>query len=336
MFYVLCEDSSLVIYKNPTDLNEKVIFYFDNSLEPQNFFVDSSYCVVFSKEKDLSIYSLTNYLPKKIVLNEKLSEHDDLIGFIDKKLLFNSNDGVKIFSFESNKLNLIEHLEELRKRIIYSISGIAIFSTVGFFFSKKILNLIIKQSNIQTAYFFSPAEAFSAQIKVAIFVGILISFPLILYQTWAFISPGLTKKELNLSLSYLFSGLVLFIIGIIFGYFILIPLGLKFFFSFGSESLQPLINISKYLNFIIWCLLGCGFLFQLPLLLFFLIKLDIIDIKTVTGHRAEAIVAILILCAIITPTGDFFTLLLISLPLLLLFELSILVARISKRTTKKD
>ena len=235
-----------------------------------------------------------------------------------------------------NKLNLIEHLEELRKRIIYSISGIAIFSTVGFFFSKKILNLIIKQSNIQTAYFFSPAEAFSAQIKVAIFVGILISFPLILYQTWAFISPGLTKKELNLSLSYLFSGLVLFIIGIIFGYFILIPLGLKFFFSFGSESLQPLINISKYLNFIIWCLLGCGFLFQLPLLLFFLIKLDIIDIKTVTGHRAEAIVAILILCAIITPTGDFFTLLLISLPLLLLFELSILVARISKRTTKKD
>ena len=108
MFYVLCEDSSLVIYKNPTDLNEKVIFCFDNSLEPQNLFVDSSYCVVFSKEKHLSIYSLTNYLPEKIVLNEKLSEDDDLIGFIDKKLLFNSNDGVKIFSFESNKLNLID------------------------------------------------------------------------------------------------------------------------------------------------------------------------------------------------------------------------------------
>jgi hypothetical protein len=108
MFYVLCEDSSLVIYKNPTDLNEKVIFGLDNSLEPQNFFVDSSYCVVFSKEKDISIYSLTNYLPEKIVINEKLSEDDDLIGFIDKKLLFNSNDGVKIFSFESNRLNLID------------------------------------------------------------------------------------------------------------------------------------------------------------------------------------------------------------------------------------
>ena len=108
MFYVLCEDSSLVIYKNPTDLNEKVIFSFENSMEPQNFFVDSSYCVVFSKDKHLSIYSLINYLPEKIVLKEKLSEDDDLIGFIDKKLLFNSEDGLKIFSFDSNKLNLID------------------------------------------------------------------------------------------------------------------------------------------------------------------------------------------------------------------------------------
>ena len=108
MFYVLCEDSSLVIYKNPTDLNEKVIFGFENSMEPQNFFVDSSSCVVFSKDKHLSIYPMTNYLPEKIIFDEKLSEDDDLIGFIDKKLLFNSKDELKVFSFDSNKLNLID------------------------------------------------------------------------------------------------------------------------------------------------------------------------------------------------------------------------------------
>lgn len=234
------------------------------------------------------------------------------------------------------KLSLIDHLEELRKRILSSIACVGIFSVVGFFFAKKILGFIIQRSQLQAAYFFSPIEAFTAHIKVALFLGILISFPFLLYQTWTFLGPGLTKKEKTGSISYLFSGVFLFMIGNLFGYFILIPYGLRFLLSFGSASVQPLMNVSKYLNFIFWSLLGCGFLFQLPLLLFFLMKLGILDIQTVTQHRPEAIVALLVLCAVITPTGDFFTLLLISIPLLLLFELSIIAARISKRTTKKD
>jgi len=230
------------------------------------------------------------------------------------------------------KASFIEHLEELRKRILYSIACVGAISVVGFFFAPKVLFIIIEKSGIETAYFFSPIEAFTAQIKTGLFLGILASFPFILYQTWAFIGPGLTGKEKKISISYLSFGLMLFIVGILFGYFILIPFGLKFLLSFGTEYLQPLMNISKYLNFIFWCLLGSGFLFQLPLLLFFLIKLGIVDIETITKHRAEAIVAILILCAIITPTGDFFTLLLISVPLLLLFEASIIAARVSRKT----
>jgi len=232
-------------------------------------------------------------------------------------------------------LSFIDHLEELRKRILYSIACVGIFSVIGFFFSKRALNIIIAQAQIESAYFFSPMEAFVSQIKVAIFLGIFVSFPFILYQTWAFIGPGLTKKERSVSISYIGLGIVFFLIGNSFGYYILIPFGLRFLLSFGTEYLQPLMNISRYLGFISWCLLGSGFLFQLPLLLFFLIKLEIIEIDTVTQHRAEAIVAILILCAIITPTGDFFTLLLISVPLLLLFELSILAARISQRGRPK-
>jgi len=233
------------------------------------------------------------------------------------------------------KLSFLDHLEELRKRILYLIACVGIFSIIGFIFSKNALNIIIQKAQLQSAYFFSPIEAFTSQIKVAIFLGIIISFPFILYQTWAFIGPGLTRKERSVSLSYLASGMILFIIGNLFGYFILIPYGLRFLLSFGTEYLQPLMNVSKYLNFIIWSLLGSGFLFQLPLLLFFLMKLGIIDVDTVTKHRAEAIVVILILCAIITPTGDFFTLLLISVPLLLLFELSIFAARITQKQ-KKD
>ncbi|UCF70335.1 MAG: twin-arginine translocase subunit TatC [candidate division WOR-3 bacterium] len=229
------------------------------------------------------------------------------------------------------RTTFIEHLEELRRRILYSIAAVAVSTVAGFFFAKRFLNLIIQRASLSTTYFFAPAEAFVAQIKVAVFLGIVISFPFILYQSWTFIGPGLTKSERRISLSYMASGLVLFAIGILFGYYILIPYGLRFLLSFGSEMIQPLMNIGKYMNFFLWCLLGSGLLFQLPLLLFFLIRLGIVDVETITNHRPEAIVGVLVLCAVITPTGDFFTLLLLSVPLMLLFELSILIARLSTR-----
>ena len=225
----------------------------------------------------------------------------------------------------------IDHLEELRKRILYSIGAVAVFTIGSFFFAKRVMSIIIERAALGTTYFFAPAEAFIAQIKVAVFLGVVVSFPFILYQTWAFIGPGLTRSERRISLSYIGSGLVLLAVGIAFGYYVLIPYGLRFLLSFGSETIQPLMNIGRYLNFFLWCLLGSGLLFQLPLLVFFLMRLGIVDVETITKHRPEAIVVILILCAVITPTGDFFTLLLLSIPLLILFEISILAARISRR-----
>jgi sec-independent protein translocase protein TatC len=229
------------------------------------------------------------------------------------------------------RTTFIEHLEELRKRILYSIASVALLTIAGFFVAKKFLDLIIHRAALGTTYFFAPAEAFVAQIKVALFLGVVFAFPFLLYQSWAFIGPGLTRSEKRISLSYMGSGVILFAVGIAFGYYILIPYGLRFLLSFGSQTIQPLINIGKYLNFFIWCLLGSGLLFQLPLILFFLMKLGIVDVDTIRKHRPETVVAVLILCAVITPTGDFFTLLLLSVPLLLLFELSILVARLSRK-----
>jgi sec-independent protein translocase protein TatC len=229
------------------------------------------------------------------------------------------------------KLTFLDHLEELRTRILYSLASVAFFSIGGYIFAKPALEFILQRAHLDSAYFFSPTEAFFAQIKVALFLGILVAFPFLLLQVWLFIVPGLTKKERGLTIAYISSGVFLFALGLCFGYFILIPFGLKFLLSFGTEFLQPMLNISKYLNFMFWCLLGSGMLFQLPLLLFFLIQLGIIDIATVTKHRAEAIVVLLLLCAVITPTGDFFTLLLLAVPMLILFELSILAAKIAKK-----
>lgn len=234
-------------------------------------------------------------------------------------------------SANARRTTFIEHLEELRKRILYSIASVAICTVAGFFLATRVLTLIIERAALGTTYFFAPAEAFVAQIKVALFLGVVISFPFLLYQTWAFIGPGLTKSERRVSLTYIGSGVILLVIGIAFGYYILIPYGLKFLLSFGNEMIQPLINIGRYLNFFLWCLLGSGLLFQLPLLVFFLMKLGIVDVDTITSHRPEAIVAILIICAVMTPTGDFFTLLLLAVPLLVLFEISILAAKISRK-----
>ncbi|MCK4940775.1 twin-arginine translocase subunit TatC, partial [candidate division WOR-3 bacterium] len=93
------------------------------------------------------------------------------------------------------RTTFIDHLEELRKRILYSVAGVGIFAIVGFFFAKKFLSIIIQRASLGTTYFFAPAEAFITQIKVALFLGVVISFPFLLYQTWAFIGPGLTKSE---------------------------------------------------------------------------------------------------------------------------------------------
>ncbi|MEO0206238.1 MAG: twin-arginine translocase subunit TatC, partial [candidate division WOR-3 bacterium] len=235
---------------------------------------------------------------------------------------------------KEKQASFIDHLEELRKRVLISIIFVLVFSVIGFAFAQRILNFIIKWTNIDTAYFFSPTEAFLVNIKVAIFVGITIALPIILYQIWAFIGPGLTKKEQQISLPFLGSGILLFLIGCAFAYFILIPLGLKFFLSFETENIKPIFNVNKVLEFIFWCILGSGFLFELPLIVFFLVRLGIVDARTLTKHRAEFIVGILVVAAIITPTSDIFTLLLISIPLVLLVEISIFLARTTKPKKK--
>lgn len=230
----------------------------------------------------------------------------------------------------------LDHLEELRKRILYSLAGIIICSIAGFIFSRSILDYIISALNLSTAYFFSPAEAFTAQIKVSLFAGFIAAFPLVLYQSWLFIGPGLTPNERRVSLSYLGAGLLLFAVGLLFGYLVLVPYGMKFLLSFRTEHLQPIINISRVLSFLLWGMLGSGLLFQLPLIIFFLVKLDLVSIRTLVHRQPEAVVILLTLCAVITPSVDMFTMLVMAVPLILLYELSLLIAWLSFRRDKAN
>ncbi|MEO0225508.1 MAG: twin-arginine translocase subunit TatC [candidate division WOR-3 bacterium] len=228
----------------------------------------------------------------------------------------------------------LEHLEELRLRIIKVLVSLVIAGIIGYYLSSPVLKLLAR--SVGKLYFFAPTEAFFTRIKVGIYIGLLICAPVLLYHFWAFVGPALTDRERRYTLSVLFFGTVLFFIGGSFGLFILFPLGLKFLLAFGGDVLTPMINVSRYLTFLFWCVFGCGILFELPIVVYFLIKIDVVSPESLSRHRAEAIVGLLVVCAIITPTTDFFTLLLVEIPLIVLYESSLLLAKLTTRRKDND
>lgn len=222
------------------------------------------------------------------------------------------------------RMSFWDHLEELRKRIIYALIGVGFFSILGYILSGKILDILAKP--VKNLYFFSPVEAFYVRIKIAFIVGIFVGLPWVLYQLWLFIVPGLKVEEKKYGVWGITSSFLLFILGGIFGYMVVIPAGLRILLSFGTSRVKHILNLSLYFNFILWTLLVCGMLFLLPVVIFFLTKLKIINYKFLKNKRRYAIVGIVIGAAFLTPSVDAFTLVLVTLPLILLYELSIFVS----------
>ena len=227
------------------------------------------------------------------------------------------------------RMSFWDHLEELRKRIIYALVGILLFGILGYFLGPLLLELIARP--VGRLYFFSPVEAFYTRIKVAFLFGVAIGIPWMLFQFWLFVEPGLKPKEKRYGLPAIVSSTILFFAGVCFGYFIVIPAGLKFLLSFKTERIVHLLNLSFYLNFVLWLLVACGIFFLMPVVMFFLAKLRIINPSTLKRKRREAIVFIVIISAVITPSVDAFTLLLVTVPVFLLYEISILTATIAYR-----
>ncbi len=218
-----------------------------------------------------------------------------------------------------------EHLEELRKRIIRSLLYLTFGTILGFFISPYILNYIKKP--VKKIYFFSPPEAFLVKLKISILVSFFLVFPLILFEAWRFIEPGLYKEEKEKVLPYVISGVILFYSGTLFCAFLAYPIGIKFLISFGNSIIEPLIGIDNLFKIFFYLILSFSILFELPIFVLILTKIGIISPKMLQKRRREIIVGIFIITAIITPSVDAITLLLISIPLYLLFEISIIIAK---------
>jgi len=236
---------------------------------------------------------------------------------------------------QDKKMSLIGHLEELRRRLficILTVIGCSIFS---YFYSDKIL-AILKRPFPHSLVFIAPQEPFIITLKIAAFGGIIFALPMIIYQTWRFISSGLKAKEKKYLLLYTPFSLLLFLSGASFAYFLVIPIGLRFLLSFGGGSLEPMISISKYLSFITLMILAFGIVFELPLVLLLLAKIGIVTPQFLAKKRKLFIIAIFVLAAILTPP-DAFTQILLAVPLLILYEVSILLTKMAAvREPKKN
>lgn len=222
------------------------------------------------------------------------------------------------------RMGFIEHLEELRSRMIKCLMTVFVFSCVSYLFVMQILGYAIKP--VGKVVFLSPQEAFFSYFILAFFIGLFLSSPVIIFQIWRFVSTGLLKQERKFLLIYGFISFLLFVVGIIFAFFLILPVGVKFLLSFGTDFLQPMISVSRYISFVGMVLLGFGIVFQLPIVILFLTQVGWVSTLTIRRNRKYAILLIFITSAVMTPSPDVLSQLLMAGPLLLLLEISIWLA----------
>lgn len=222
----------------------------------------------------------------------------------------------------------LDHLEELRQRLLRCILSIVLLSLGSYFFSKQIMQILLRPyPHDKTLIFLKPTEGFMVYIKISVFIGIILSLPVIFYQLWKFIAPGLYKKERRYVPMIVFLSTFFFLTGALFCYFIIIPFGLNFLLGFTTGQLEPNIQISEYLKFVTMLIMVFGIIFELPLLSFFLTKMGLLTPDFLRSKRRYGIVVIFIVAAILTPP-DVITQLFLAGPLIILYEVSIWVSKL--------
>ena len=229
------------------------------------------------------------------------------------------------------KLSLVDHLDELRGRLWRCILTVALTTLVSFTRTHQLIAWLKAPAGaaLPRLAFFSPAESLMAYLQVAVTAGIMLSMPVLLYQAWAFIRPALTTREQRLGTIFIGWGSALFGLGIAFAYWMLLPVTLRFLLTFGTPELEPIISVSQYLGFVTTLLLVSGAVFELPLVVFLLASIGIVTPQQLRRQWRVAYLAMVIGAAVLTPTPDAATMLLLTVPMLALYEFSIVVARLA-------
>jgi len=263
------------------------------------------------------------------------------------------------------EMSFFDHLEVLRWHLIRSAIAVAVFMVLAFSFYDFIFDDIImgpKSPNFLTyramckiaEWLNTPdfcvtevpgtiintqmAGQFILQINSSLIIAVLLGFPYLLYEVWLFVKPALTEVERKSSSGFVFYASILFLLGVLFGYFVVVPLAMNFLANYSiSDSISNTITIDNYLSFVATLTLGCGIVFELPIIIFILSKLGIMTPQFMRKSRQYAVIIILLIAAVITPTPDVITMLTVSFPMFLLYEVSIIVAaRVQKSRMKSE
>jgi sec-independent protein translocase protein TatC len=239
-----------------------------------------------------------------------------------------------IFRAASREMPFLEHLEELRWRILWSLLAVVIATLVGFYLVTHfdVLNLLITPIEPflqgEKLKYLSPTDPFFITLQLAVIVGLIGASPVVVYQIWSFLSPALMPSEKRAIVPALYLGLVLFAAGVAMAYFLVLPITLRFTMGFQTESLEQAIVVGAYMSVVVRLLLAFGLVFEMPVVILVLAALGLVTPEFLAAKRQYAIAGITIVSAIITP-GDVITVtVMMMLPLMLLYELSIVIARV--------
>lgn len=239
---------------------------------------------------------------------------------------------------EEREMGFLDHLEELRWRIIYMFIGIVLGSIVVWIFKDPVMDEFLlrpAKANGMTLQNLRPFGQLYLYMQVALFGGIVISIPNILYQLWVFIAPGLYKHERRYVRWIVFFTSICFLAGVAFAYFVVLPSAFTFFVDFGTKQIENNISIDEYFNFILNLMLGAGLMFELPMLSYFLTRMSLLTPAFMRKYWRHSVVVILILASFLTPTPDPYNMLILASPLLLLYEFSIWISKLAVRQKRK-
>ncbi|MEM9200093.1 MAG: twin-arginine translocase subunit TatC [Actinomycetota bacterium] len=244
-------------------------------------------------------------------------------------------------SDDEGRMSMIEHLTELRRRLIISFIAVGVGAIAAWILYPQIIDFLLDpycrtldEGERCQLFVRNPLEPFSVRLTVSGYGGMMLAMPIVLWQLWAFIAPGLYSHEKRYAIPFIVSGVSLFFLGCALAYWS-IPRALEFLADLGGEDFASFFAPEAYLGFVIKMIVAFGVAFEFPIVLIFLQILGILNYRTLVGNRQYAIVGIVILVAIITPSGDPFTLMILSVPMWLFYEISIGFGWIRERRARK-
>lgn len=236
------------------------------------------------------------------------------------------------------ELTVIGHLDEMRRRIIIALAALFCGILACLPFSSAILAILKLPARgaVERLVYFSPEEAFMVYMRISMIAGVIVAFPVIAYQAWAFTAPALGRDFKRYAVYFVLGSVLAFAAGCIFAYFVLLPAALQFLLAIGKSDLEPVISATRYIAFVTGIILACGVVFEMPVAAFFLARTGLINARLLRSKFKYALIAILIAAAIITPTTDVFNMMMLALPMLALYEVSIWVVFFAQKRRVTD